>query len=292
MLELINKADCNIDASNINAAYRYGSAKGKKPRPVLLTLDTPKTKDIILKNIKEIKKKSGNKYLWFNKDQADSIRRKTSLLKRCHALCRQNKHNATLKGDAIHLNGKVYKYNDLSLLPDKCRPEDTKMTTSEDGLSVGYHSELVYLSNFYLCPIRYDGAIYSSVEQAFQACKVKDAGYSRLASDIMETENPYTIKHMGEKITPKDSWRANEINTMKAIIKEKFLQNPHLMNKLVNSPFTRFYEMTTNLKWATGNPNVNKQLVTNDLTGENHQGKIIGQLKDEFLVTTVDFHNG
>lgn len=173
-----------------------------------------------------------------------------------------------------------------------CRPEDTKITTSQDGLSIGYHSELVYLSNFYPCSIRYDGKAYSSAEQAFQACKVKDAGYSRLANDIIETENPYTIKHMGEKITPTDSWRATEIDTMKLIIKEKFLQNPHLLKKLVDSQFTSFYEMTTNLKWATGNPNVNKQLVTKDLAGENHQGNIIRQLKDEFLASSVDYQNG
>lgn len=282
VLGIINKADCNIQPADINAVYRFGTAKGKKPRSIMITLNTAKTKDLILKNIKEIKKKNGNKHLWFNKDQADSIRRKFSLLKRCHALCRQNKHNATLKGDTIHLNGKIYKYNDLSLLPEKCRPEDTKTTTSEDGLSIGYHSELVYLSNFYPCCLHYEGNAYVSAEQAFQHVKAKDAGYPRLASDIMETDNPYTIKHLGEKATPSDAWRASEISTMKSIIKEKFLQNPHLMKKLVDSPFTKFYEMTTNLKWATGNPRVNKPLVSTELTGENHQGIIIAQLKDEF----------
>lgn len=71
ILGLINSADCNLTSDDLHAIFRYGSARGNKPRPIMVTLSSQKIKDTVIQNIKEIKRISGNRHLWFNKDQAD-----------------------------------------------------------------------------------------------------------------------------------------------------------------------------------------------------------------------------
>lgn len=285
ILNLINAAGCEIQGADIHAIFRYGSAKGNKPRPIMVTFSSPKIKDIVIYNIREIKKKSSNKHLWFNKDQADATRRKTSLIKRCFALCKKHKYEATLKGDTIQLNGKSYKYTDLNLLPENCRPENTRMTYTEDGLGIGFNSEFVYLSNFYPCRVHYNNNTYSSAEQAFQHSKLIAEGYTNLASEVMDSDNPYEQKQTGGKIMPSESWIKSEVKVLKDIVKSKFEQNPAIRRRLLNSTFTKFYEMTTSLKWGTGigNININKPLIEETLRGENRLGRILKEIKEELL---------
>lgn len=111
-----------------------------------------------------------------------------------------------LKGDSIVLEGKTYKHNDLTLLPEGCRPENTKLSYTDDGKGVGFQSELVFLSNFYPCEVQYRGHTYSSAEQAFQQRKLIDSGYTKLANEVLESDNPYTQKYTGGKITPTEKW--------------------------------------------------------------------------------------
>lgn len=283
LLSLTDAVSCDLLPSEIHAIYRFGTARGAKPRSIMVTLESPKAKDKIIQNVKEIKRKSTNKYLWFNKDQTDNTRRRTMLLKRCHALCVKNKHEAILKSDAITLEGKTYKYEELSLLPEKCRPEDTRMVITEDGTGVGFQSELVYLSNFYPCELRYEGQVYSSAEQAFQHIKARDAGYLKLANDILHTNNPYQLKHLGTKVVPKDEWIKSEVQTLKDVVKAKFEQNEVIRKHLINSPYTKFYEMTTSLKWATGVATLHMPVDATAFIGQNHHGLILEQLKQEFL---------
>lgn len=285
ILDLINAANCKLQNADIHAIFRYGSAKGNKPRPIMVTFSSPKVKDIVIYNIREIKKKSANKHLWFNKDQADTTRRRISLVKRCHALCRKHKYEATLKGETITLDGINYKYSDLTLLPEKCRPEDTKMAYTEDGTGVGFHSEHVYLSNFYPCKVEYEGRIFSSAEQAFQFSKLISAGYTKLANEVMVTDNPHEQKQTGGKITPTEAWYAGEVEVLKNIVQNKFEQNDLLKKRLMTSPYSNFYEMTTSLKWATGvaTINTNKPLTVTSFKGENHHGQILKELKEKLL---------
>lgn len=69
----------------------------------------------------------------------------------------------------------------------------------------------------------------------------------------------------------------NEVKVLKDIVKCKFEQNPSIRRRLLTSSFTKFYEMTTSLKWGTGTGsiNFNKPLIEETLKGEKHLGQIL-----------------
>lgn len=141
----------------------------------------------------------------------------------------------------------------------------------------------LYLSNFYPCNLVHEGQSYPSAEQAFQHLKAKDAGDLKLAEDILQMDNPYQLKQLGAKVTPKEKWLENEVQTLKKVVKSKFEQNDALRKRLTESPYTKYYEMTTSLKWASGVTTMNTPLDTTTFQGQNHHGKLLEQLKEEFL---------
>lgn len=105
-----------------------------------------------------------------------------------------------MKGPVIILNKKQYSYEMLNLLPAACTPEQVKSRRTEDGKGLCFFSEHVYCSNFASAKVRCKGKVYTSVEHAYQIAKVKDAGYSELATEMACMTDPYKIKLIGDGI--------------------------------------------------------------------------------------------
>lgn len=124
-------------------------------------------------------------------DQNDNSRRKRNLVKACFNLLKHNEFECSMKGSTIQLDGKQYGYDKLNLLPDKCRPENAKSRLFDNDLSLAFHSEHVYCSNMFSAMFVYKGQLYTSAEQAYQVTKVSEAGYKKLAADMLGFANPY-----------------------------------------------------------------------------------------------------
>lgn len=88
------------------------------------------------------------------------------------------------------------------------------------------------LSNFEPSPIEVDGREYATVEHYFQACKaVDDAGHEtvRLASSPMEA------KRLGRRIRLRPDWEKVKVEVMRAGLRAKFTQHPHLRELLLST---------------------------------------------------------
>lgn len=290
IFDCINPTIGDLKKEQIKSAYRMGKARGKKPRSIIVVLDDETLRDNILSRAADIKKQNNNKYLWLNRDQNDNSRRKRNLVKACFNLLKHNKYECSMKGSLIHLDGKRYGYDELTLLPENCRPENAKSRLFDNDLSLAFHSEHVFCSNMYGALFTYKGQLYTSAEQAYQVTKVSEAGYKKLAADMLGFANPYYTKSVGGNTPSPQGWDDRSESIMKEIVREKFTQNEDLLEKLIQCPSTEFYEMTLDRRWGTGVrlPHVTKEINSKAFKGDNLLGSIVRDLKIEFSGTEVE----
>jgi len=87
-----------------------------------------------------------------------------------------------------------------------------------------------FLSNFFPSPIEWREKTWTTVEHAYQAAKAlreEDAEKIRLA------ETPGRAKRLGRKVSLKPTWDSAKIAIMTRLVREKFVQNPGLRDRLL-----------------------------------------------------------
>ncbi|MBF0555554.1 MAG: NADAR family protein [Nitrospirae bacterium] len=85
-----------------------------------------------------------------------------------------------------------------------------------------FRGEYSFLSNFYASEIAYEGLIYPSVENAFQAAKVLD-NTKRVE---FTTVKAGSAKKLGRKVLLRSDWNTARIIIMKELLIIKFSQEP------------------------------------------------------------------
>lgn len=91
-----------------------------------------------------------------------------------------------------------------------------------------FRGEYRFLSNFWSCPVNYDGITYQNAEAAFQAQKCIDpADRARFAG-----LNPSEAKRLGRRVKLRSDWETVKDQVMCQVVQAKFTQNPDLMAKL------------------------------------------------------------
>ena len=96
-----------------------------------------------------------------------------------------------------------------------------------------FQGQFRWLSNFWFCIVKYDGAEYPTVEHAYQAAKFVDISAKEI---IRKAETPGKAKRLGG-VTGlpnkfREDWEQVKISIMKDLLKEKF-KNPYLREKLI-----------------------------------------------------------
>ena len=84
-----------------------------------------------------------------------------------------------------------------------------------------------WLSNFYSCPVTYNGITFANSEAAFQAQKAPG-----MASQFAKL-NPSKAKALGRKVKIRKDWEEVKDQIMYEVVTAKFTQNHDLMDKLL-----------------------------------------------------------
>lgn len=135
----------------------------------------------------------------------------------------------------------------------------------------GFFNEYEFLSNFYLCPVEYDGILYPSSENAYQAQKTLDIEERKKFINITPNES----KKLGRKVKLREDWetiiegRPNKVVIMSNIVASKFLQN-NLKELLIQTGDKHLEESNwwRDSYWGTYNDE-----------GENWLGRILMRLR-------------
>ncbi len=93
----------------------------------------------------------------------------------------------------------------------------------------GFFEEYRFLSNFYSAPTMFEGVLYPTSENAFQAAKSPSKGI-RNTFQIM---TPAEAKKRGKELDLRNDWDDIKYDIMALIVMDKFFRNPHLKEKLL-----------------------------------------------------------
>jgi ribA/ribD-fused uncharacterized protein len=93
--------------------------------------------------------------------------------------------------------------------------------------------EYSFLSNFYLCSIRYDDIEYRSLEHAFQALKTLDRE-KRLW--VSQADSPREAKRRGRSLVLRPGWTSFiRYHVMKTLLSIKFNYNSEISHRLIST---------------------------------------------------------
>jgi len=95
-----------------------------------------------------------------------------------------------------------------------------------------FNGDYAFLSNFYPAEFVWDNIVWKTSEHAYQAAKVIDRKYRLMMSNI---PRPGDVKHLGKMSQCRDDWESVKIDVMYDIVYQKFVQNPTLKQKLLET---------------------------------------------------------
>lgn len=135
-----------------------------------------------------------------------------------------------------------------------------------------FRDEYAFLSNFYSCPVVVDGQAYQNAEAAFQAQKCSDPKEKAAFQTLSGKE----AKQRGRKVAAIPDWDKVRLNVMKTVVRNKFLQNHALAERLVS---------TGHIPLIEGNAWGDVFWGVDSRTGKggNHLGKILMMVREELM---------
>jgi ribA/ribD-fused uncharacterized protein len=131
----------------------------------------------------------------------------------------------------------------------------------------GFFGKWRFLSNFWECPITFEGLEYPSVENAYQAAKTLDIESRKQFQNITPKES----KSIGKKMEIRDDWEMVKLEIMLHLSLEKFTRHTHLGTQLIETDDSYIEESNFwhDTFWGTHNG-----------IGENNLGKILMKVRD------------
>jgi ribA/ribD-fused uncharacterized protein len=130
-----------------------------------------------------------------------------------------------------------------------------------------FSGEFSFLSNFYAWPVEFEGAVYDSVECAFQAAKTTDLALRR----NFEHMKPAEAKRAGRKLPLRLTWDMIRLDIMEQLLRRKFEVEP-MRGKLLSTGEAELIETNwwRDRFWGVYNG-----------AGENHLGKLLMKVREE-----------
>ena len=96
----------------------------------------------------------------------------------------------------------------------------------------GFKNQHAFLSNFYPAPITFEGLVYPTSEHLYQALKTESPSEREF---VRSAGTPGESKRRGRRVTVRENWNAIKVSIMREIVREKFLQNPELEKRLLDT---------------------------------------------------------
>ena len=129
-----------------------------------------------------------------------------------------------------------------------------------------------FLSNFFPCPVEYEGIVYPTAENAFQAAKTLDPDL-RAAFAIC---SPQVAKKKGQELEIRPLWNEMRVEIMTDILRYKFSNNELMRELLLATGDEILIEGNT---W--GDRFWGMAIVNGRYTGENWLGKSLMRVRRE-----------
>ena len=152
-----------------------------------------------------------------------------------------------------------------------------KMKLTASGLV--YSGPTAIFSHLYKCTFTIDNTPYHSVEQKIQYEKAMMAEDLQAAELIMNTQDTWTIKNIGNRVKVTKEYLENRLHIARIGNVAKFRDNPDLMEALIETGDLNLIEGTQSSFWGGGEPYESDAYDNEDVHGKNHQGYMLVDLR-------------
>ena len=159
--------------------------------------------------------------------------------------------------------------------PRTKKPQRMRLTRS--GLV--YSGPSAILSHLYKATFTIDDMPYNSVEQKLQYEKAMMAKDLQSAELIMNTNDTWRIKQIGDKVKVTQEYIDNRLHIARIGNEAKYRDNPDLMDVLLDTGELILIEGASSSFWARGEPFDSLSYDNEDAHGKKHQGEMLMNLR-------------
>ena len=157
-----------------------------------------------------------------------------------------------MSGPHIVIDGKHFHHHNIHTLPLDL--EATSVTSKSDQSTYAFFGELNPLSNFHSCKFIYENEEFHSSEQLIQFKKAEFCNDEPAMTRILSSSDAQDIKEIARDITSYNHKSGSEHAEHLCYegLKAKFMQNPNLLNYLLETGNKTIIEACTDEFWGTG----------------------------------------
>ena len=266
----------------IRKCRRLGKFKRDRIRPISVEFVHKEDRTYILENRSYL-----NEGIYADKEypvEVERIRRSLLPILRAAKKMDKYKDQSRMNYDKVVIQGKDYSLNNLHELPEDLNAFKVSSKSTED--TVGFFGEINPLSNFHPAKFIVDGQEFISSEQYIQATKAHYFNDLESYQKIMGCKTSFDCKQMAWSIKDVDGkkWDAVARPLCEKGIREKFLQNPHLMKTLIEKTSNKtIVECANDRLWGNGKPLSDESCLNKDVwITQGILGQILEMVRAEF----------
>ena len=175
----------------------------------------------------------------------------------------------------------MYDTKTLDKLPDSLNIKNV-CTVKKDNM-LAFFGSLCPLSNFHPAPFISEGQKYRHVEEYLFVKKAEFARDDVSRQRVLSADTPAECKNIGRSIKVNSKqWNTKEVEIMTKALFEKFSQNSHLKEYLLNTGDVTLAEASPSDRfWGIG-AGLGKVASTNEnFTGQNKLGELLMKLRTQ-----------
>ena len=196
-----------------------------------------------------------------------------------------------MSGPHIVIDGKHFHRHNIHTLPLDL--EATSVTSKSDDATYAFFGELNPLSNFHSCTFTYEGEEFHSSEKLIQYKKAEYCNDEPAMRRILASSDAQDSKEIARDITSYNhsSWNEHAEDLCYEGIKAKYMQNPNLLNHLLETGNRTIIEACTDETWGAGVTLGDKNCLNpTKWTSKGILGKMLMRIRDSCTETDGTKH--
>ena len=282
----------NAGKTSIEHVERIGRYNPLRVRSVKVMFNDRTDVETLLKN-----KRSLPKGVYVDREYSKATEKEQRylrpLLKAARCL-EKFKKRSRMEGPHLVLDGKHYYRGNLHTLPFELDP--AKVTSKSDDNTHAFFGELNPFSNFHEAKFICDGEEFHCSEQYIQWKKAVFFNDGITEKRILNSSDALSCKEAARDIKDfnKERWDANAEDLCYEGIKQKFEQNPHLKEALLETGTKTLVESCRDNVWGTGLTLSDENCLLSSKwksDGTGILGRILMSIRDSNPDTTMNSHD-
>ena len=242
----------NASCTSMDLVERIGWYNPLRSQPVKVKFTDKSDVDHLLKH-----KKMLPEGIYVDKEYSKTTEKERRLL--CPVLkaamkMKKYQKKCRMEGSHVVLDGTHYYRENIHTLPTELAAD--KVTSESNEETIAFFGELHPLSNFHMGEFHFEGEDFHSLEQLIQLKKTELFEDQVARERILNSTDAQDSKEIAMDISnfDKEKWNTSAETLCYEGIRQKFIQNPHLYQYLLDTGNKTIVEATYDNVWGTGIP--------------------------------------